>query len=299
MRGRVQADAPLGAVHLVPRRRAGGMRWCGRPMPPTWRRCCAALPPAMPVTVHRRRLQPHHPRWRRCPAWCCGSARGFGASRSSRRHRRRRRGARRDGRRACRRRRAGRARIPLRHPRQHRRRGGDECRRLWRRGGGRARLGRGGDAPASMRPPGRRRPRLRLSPRRAAAAARRRPRPLPRAARRRRRRSPRAWPRSARRARRRQPVRARTGGSTFRNPPGHEGLGADRRRRLPRPDARRRAGVARSTATSCSTPAAPPPPTSKALGEEVRAPRAGARAASTLEWEIQRIGVQRPSRRQA
>ena len=33
-------------------------------------------------------------------------------------------------------------------------------------------------------------------------------------------------------------------------PAGHEGLGTDRRRRLPRPDARRRAGVARSTATS-------------------------------------------------
>ncbi len=66
----------------------------------------------------------------------------------------------------------------------------------------------------------------------------------------RRRRSRRAWRRSAPRARRAQPVRARTGGSTFRNPPDHEGVGADRRRRLPRPGPRRRAGVARSTAIS-------------------------------------------------
>ena len=131
------------------------------------------------------------------------------------------------------------------------------------RGEGCARLGRGGDRRRACRRLARRRPRLRLSPRRrcrrapsssapascaapgdaAAIAARM------------------AEIRAAREAT--QPVRARTGGSTFKNPPRPQGLGADRRRRLPRPDARRRAGVARSTATSCSTPAAPPRPSWK------------------------------------
>ena len=40
-----------------------------------------------------------------------------------------------------------------------------------------------------------------------------------------------------------QPVKSRTGGSTFKNPAGAQGLAADRRRRLPRADRRRRAGV--------------------------------------------------------
>ena len=40
-----------------------------------------------------------------------------------------------------------------------------------------------------------------------------------------------------------QPIRARTGGSTFANPPGHKAWRADRRRRLPRPCPRRRDGL--------------------------------------------------------
>ena len=40
-----------------------------------------------------------------------------------------------------------------------------------------------------------------------------------------------------------QPIREKTGGSTFKNPPGHEGLGADRQGGLPRPAARRRGGL--------------------------------------------------------
>ena len=40
-----------------------------------------------------------------------------------------------------------------------------------------------------------------------------------------------------------QPIREKTGGSTFKNPPGQQRLEADRCRRLPRPARRRRAGV--------------------------------------------------------
>ena len=47
-----------------------------------------------------------------------------------------------------------------------------------------------------------------------------------------------------------QPIRERTGGSTFKNPEGGKAWTADRCRRLPRPDARRRPGLARCTATS-------------------------------------------------
>ena len=38
-----------------------------------------------------------------------------------------------------------------------------------------------------------------------------------------------------------QPIKSRTGGSTFKNPPGQQGLAAHRRRRLPRASRRRRA----------------------------------------------------------
>ena len=41
-----------------------------------------------------------------------------------------------------------------------------------------------------------------------------------------------------------QPIREKTGGSTFKNPPGDEGLAADRPGRMPRPCDRRRAGLA-------------------------------------------------------
>ena len=40
-----------------------------------------------------------------------------------------------------------------------------------------------------------------------------------------------------------QPIREKTGGSTFKNPPGPQRLETDRRRRLPGPARRRRAGV--------------------------------------------------------
>ena len=40
-----------------------------------------------------------------------------------------------------------------------------------------------------------------------------------------------------------QPIREKTGGSTFKNPPGGQGLAAHRRSGLPRPDGRRRADV--------------------------------------------------------
>ena len=40
-----------------------------------------------------------------------------------------------------------------------------------------------------------------------------------------------------------QPIREKTGGSTFQNPPGPQRLEADRCRGLPRPSRRRRAGV--------------------------------------------------------
>ncbi len=46
-------------------------------------------------------------------------------------------------------------------------------------------------------------------------------------------------------------------------PAGHEGLGTDRRRRLPGPDAAAMRRCPKSTATSCSTPATPPPPISR------------------------------------
>ncbi len=67
-----------------------------------------------------------------------------------------------------------------------------------------------------------------------------------------------------------QPLRSRTGGSTFKNPPGHQGLAADRRGRLPRPARSATRRSRRSIATSCSTSAAPSSAEIEALGEEVR-----------------------------
>jgi UDP-N-acetylmuramate dehydrogenase len=40
-----------------------------------------------------------------------------------------------------------------------------------------------------------------------------------------------------------QPIKSRTGGSTFKNPPGHKDLAIDRCRRLPRPAQWRRASL--------------------------------------------------------
>ena len=52
-----------------------------------------------------------------------------------------------------------------------------------------------------------------------------------------------------------QPVKTRTGGSTFKNPEGDEGLAADRCRRLPRPAKSATRRSPRCTAISSSTPA--------------------------------------------
>ena len=190
------------------------------------------------------------------------------------------------------RRRHRRPRIPARHPRHGRRRGADERRRLWPRGRGHP--GRGDARPARRRAsrPGRAR-RFGYTYRhsevpegavvvealfegvpgeRARIAA--------------------EMDRIAAEREASQPLRSRTGGSTFKNPPGHQGLEADRRRRLPRPHASAPPRSPRSIATSCSTSAARPPADIEALGEEVRA--AGSRERQrghALEWEIQRVGV--------
>ena len=47
-----------------------------------------------------------------------------------------------------------------------------------------------------------------------------------------------------------QPIRAKTGGSTFKNPPGQKAWAVDRRRRLPRPDASAMPRSARNTPIS-------------------------------------------------
>ena len=78
-------------------------------------------------------------------------------------------------------------------------------------------------------------------------------------------------------------------------PAGHEGLGADRCGRLPRPDARRRAGVGEALQLPDQHRRAPPRPIWKGLAKRCGAacsPRRGV----TLEWEIHRIGVRRRDR---
>ena len=85
-------------------------------------------------------------------------------------------------------------------------------------------------------------------------------------------------------------MRARTGGSTFRNPPGHEGVGADRCRRLPRPDPRRRAWFREKHCNFLINTGNATAADIEGLGEEVRR-RVFAASGVTLEWEIHRIGV--------
>ena len=89
-----------------------------------------------------------------------------------------------------------------------------------------------------------------------------------------------------------QPIKSRTGGSTFKNPPGPQGLATDRRRRLPRAGGRRRAGVGDALQFPDQSAAMPPPPISKTLGETVRG-RVKENSGVELEWEIKRIGVAR------
>ena len=87
-----------------------------------------------------------------------------------------------------------------------------------------------------------------------------------------------------------QPIREKTGGSTFKNPPGLQGLGVDRQGRLPRlaPSAKRRSR--RCIATFSSISAARRAADLEALGEEVSR-RVFETSGVALEWEIKRIGV--------
>ena len=243
LRGRIAGECAAGAVHLVPRRRprggAGAAGRCGGPCATS----CAPCRTKMPVHVIGA-CSNLIVRDGGLPGVTIRLARGFSTiTRRTGRHRRRRRRAGCHGGGTCRRRRAHRPGISVRHSRHHRRRGGDERRRLRRRHRVLPRLGRDRYAHWRATPPVRRRSGVRLSPCAPAAWRRGRSRPAACA-------TPAPPPRSrARMAEIRatreasQPVRARTGGSTFRNPAGHEGMGTDRRRRLSRPDPRRRAGV--------------------------------------------------------
>ena len=87
-----------------------------------------------------------------------------------------------------------------------------------------------------------------------------------------------------------QPIKSRTGGSTFKNPPGQEGLAADRRRRLPRAFASATPRSRRCTAISSSMTATPRGADIEKLGETVRA-RVKETSGVELEWEIKRLGV--------
>ena len=226
--------------------------WCARPMPTISAHFLRALPRDMPVHVIGA-CSNLIIRDGGLPGVTIRLARGFRRDRGWKRdgvdRRRRRAGC--DGGGTCRRGGADRAGVPVRHSRHDRRRGGDERRRLWRRRRRRASTG-----PRSSRASGERRrlaaADLAFAYRHAASAARR-----GRDARRgcargpaRRRRSRRAWRRSARRARRRSRCARAPAVPRSATRPRHEGVGADRRRRLPRPDPRRRAWSRRSTAIS-------------------------------------------------
>ena len=86
-----------------------------------------------------------------------------------------------------------------------------------------------------------------------------------------------------------QPVNTRTGGSTFKNPPGQQGLAADRRRRLPRTAHRRRAGL-RDALQFPDQPRLGHGGRIEGLGEEVRR-RVRETSGVELEWEIKRVGL--------
>ena len=88
-----------------------------------------------------------------------------------------------------------------------------------------------------------------------------------------------------------QPLRSRTGGSTFKNPPGHKAwalVDAAGCRGLARSATRK---CRRSIAISCSTSVTLARADIEELGEEVRR-RVQDKTNITLEWEIQRIGVE-------
>ena len=88
-----------------------------------------------------------------------------------------------------------------------------------------------------------------------------------------------------------QPLRSRTGGSTFKNPPGHKAWALVDAAGLPRTCALATRKCRRSIAISSSTSVTLSSAEIEELGEEVRR-RVQDRTNITLEWEIQRIGVE-------
>ena len=90
-----------------------------------------------------------------------------------------------------------------------------------------------------------------------------------------------------------QPIRARTGGSTFANPPGRQGLAADRRGRLPRP-ARGGAMVSEKHANFLINTGERHRRRYRGAGRGGAPARVARRSGIALEWEIRRIGVAAP-----
>ena len=89
-----------------------------------------------------------------------------------------------------------------------------------------------------------------------------------------------------------QPSARAPAARTFRNPPGHKAWAADRRRRLPRPAARRRAGL-REALQLPDQHRHRDRRRPRGLGEEVRR-RVSRRSGRHAGWEIMRIGVPAP-----
>ena len=253
---------PICAADLPPTQRwptsrgsasAGRRRCCSRrPTRPISPISSAHLPRDMPGHRHRARLEPAGARRRRARRGHPARARlrqdrGRARPSPARRHRRaRRQGRARGG--GCRHRRPC---LLSRHAGLDRRRAAHECRRAWPRDQGRA--GRGA----------RRRParatihvlsladmRLHLSPLRRArrldlhrgAVPGQRPAIRPR--------SSKQMEEVAEYREANQPIKERTGGSTFKNPPGHQRLEADRRRRAAAACASAAPRSPRCTATS-------------------------------------------------
>ena len=181
-----------------------------------------------------------------------------------------------------------RARIPARHSRHGRRLRADERRRLWPRGAGypglaarsccataRSRNGRPSGSVTPIATPNC--PRARWWSRRSSAASPGEPQIDRR----------RDGPRSPRAREESQPLRSRTGGSTFKNPPGHKAwalVDAAGCRGLTH---RRRASVGEALQFPSQSRQATSSSDIEELGEEVRR-RVQDKTNITLEWEIQR-----------
>ena len=262
--------------------------WCGRSDVEDLAAFLAELDPAVPVLPRRGRLEPDRPRRRRARR---GRAAAQGdAPRPCRARQPRARAA--AGRwaspspRKARDAQHRRPRIPSRHSRHGRRRGADERRRLWPRG--RRHPGRG-DARAARRrgrdlaaPSGSATPTATARCPRARSWSRRLFEGVPgdRAA------IGAEMDRIAAEREASQPLRSRTGGSTFKNPPGTKawqlidaaGCRGPARSAMPK--------SLKSIATSCSTSAAPE--------RRHRGARRGGPARSGVRdrprWEIQRVG---------